>query len=110
MLTPKFDEKVQDPELKILRSVIERLMEFLPSSRTAASAVLSLMNSNVGEIPDSDGGFNLTCVALYNASDRSEFSSMKSGLSADLHTIDSNYFKSAEWRVTPYYLWKMLKC
>ncbi|KAE8555628.1 hypothetical protein EYB25_000326 [Talaromyces marneffei] len=97
LLTRKFNETVLNPKLRILRTVIEQLMEFLPSNRAAASAVLSLMSSNVGQIPDSDSGFKLTCVALYNASEISETPSVKSGLPNNLHTIGPNYFKSAEW-------------
>lgn len=90
---------MHDPELKVLRSVVEQLMRFLPSERISASAILSLMSSNVEGISDSESGFDLTCVALYNASEISQSLSVKSNLAENSSSTDSNYFKSAEWRV-----------
>lgn len=44
-------------------------------------------------IYDHDNGLSLACVAVCNASDIKE----SNDRSSNLHTVDSNYFKSAEW-------------
>lgn len=60
------------------------------------------MSSNVEEIPDSESGLDLTCVALYNASEISKTPSVRSGSGENSFSKDNDYFKGAEWRVDLY--------